>query len=122
MGLEKFPKNSEAILSKRVSELPFRPTKSLAINSMIYINEFLEPMLLPFINKHHSYWKYIFWPDLARAHYSKEAQAWLNGKVTYVAKHLNPPKVPQARPIENFWIFWHKKYMREDGRPKQNSN
>ena len=46
---------------------------------------------------------YIFWPDSARAHYSKETQVWLNGKVTYVFKHLNPPNVQQARTTENFW-------------------
>ena len=70
---------------------------------MIYINEFFEPVLLPFINSHHSDGKYIFWSDLARAHYSKETQAWMNGKVKYVPKHLYSPNVPQARPIENFW-------------------
>ena len=99
VGLEKFPKKILVYVSKAV----FRPTKSLAIKSTIYINEFLEPVLLLFINRHHSDGKYIFWPDLASARCSKETQAWLSGKVIYVPKHLNPPKVPQARPIENFW-------------------
>ena len=102
VGLDKFPKKllvSIAISSKGVSEPLFRPTKSLTINSMIYINEFLERVLLRFINEHHSDGKYIFWPDLVRVHYSEETQAWLNGKVTYVPKYLNPSNVRQARPI-----------------------
>ena len=60
VGLEKFPKKilvSVVVSSKKVSMTIFRPTKSLAINSMI--NEFLKHVLLPFINEHHSDWKYI---------------------------------------------------------------
>ena len=72
---------------------------------MIYISESFEPVLLSFINEYHSNINYIFWPRLARAHHSKETQARLNEKVIYVPKHLNPPNVPQARPIEYFWGF-----------------
>ena len=63
----------------------------------------MEKRLLPFIEEFHIVGNYIFWSDLASTHYSNETQAWLRGKVKYVPKHLNPPKVPRARPIENFW-------------------
>ena len=43
-----------------------------------------------------------FWPDLARAPYSKEALASMNKYVNYVPAHLNTSKVPQARLIESF--------------------
>jgi hypothetical protein len=55
--------------------------KSLAVNTEIYINERLQPRLLPFIHKHHGDFNYLFWPDLARAHYSKESVAWMNENV-----------------------------------------
>lgn len=46
----------------------------------------------------------MFWPDLARCHYSKKTLDWLNGQnIQFVPKEDNPPNVPQARPIENFW-------------------
>jgi len=54
------------------------------------------------MKKHHSDKNYIFWPDLARALYSKEAVSSINKYVTYVPTHLNTTKVPQARLIESF--------------------
>jgi hypothetical protein len=43
--------NVEA-LSNRGIRLPyFRPSKSVAVNTEIYINECLQPRLLPFIHK-----------------------------------------------------------------------
>ena len=82
-------------------EALIRPSGS-SVNSAIYIKECLEKRLLPFIVEFHIDGNYIFWPDLASAHYSNETQAWLRGKVKYVPKHLNPSKCPK-RPIENFW-------------------
>jgi hypothetical protein len=83
-----------------------RPAKSEAINSDIYINECLNERLLPFIHKYHQDMNYIFWPDLASAHYSKATLEWMKQNVNYVAKRLNSPNVLQARPIENFrdWL------------------
>jgi len=52
------------------------------------------------MKKHHSDKNYIFWPDLTRAPYSKEAVSSINKYVTYVPAHLNTSKVPQARLIE----------------------
>jgi len=81
----------------------FRRSKSVAINSSIYIDECLNKRLLPFIHEHHQDLDYIFWPDLASAHYSMESTTRMNENVNYVTKDINPPNVPQARPIENFW-------------------
>ena len=90
---------------------------------MLFTNEFLKPLLLPFINEHHSDGKYKFWSDIARAHYSKETQVWLNGHEwtshTYSSTliHQTSSEQDQSR---TFRIVWHKRYMREDVRPKQN--
>ena len=46
---------------------------------------------------------YIFWPNLADYHYSKQTVALMNENVYFVPKDINPPNVPQERPIENFW-------------------
>jgi hypothetical protein len=63
----------------------------------------LEKRLLPFINEYHQDHNYIFWPDLASAHFAATTVAWMDQNVNYVPKRLNPPNVPQARPIEKFW-------------------
>ena len=59
--------------------------------------------MIPFIREHHQDSNYIFWPDLASCHYSKQTVAWMDENVKFVPKDINPPNVPQARPIENFW-------------------
>ena len=69
----------------------------------VYIRKCL-PKLLKFIEEHHLGDKYIFWPDLASSHYANKTSAWLNEqKVPFVPKVANPPNVPKARPIEDFW-------------------
>ena len=59
--------------------------------------------MLPFIQEHHADSNYIFWPDLAGAHYSGLTEKWYHENVNFVPKHLNSPNDLQARPIENFW-------------------
>ena len=59
--------------------------------------------LLLFITEHHPDKNNIFWPYLARDHYSRDTIEWLDENVNNVTKRVNPPNVPQARPIENFW-------------------
>ncbi|XP_065658544.1 uncharacterized protein LOC136083064 [Hydra vulgaris] len=108
IGKEKVPKKLLmwiAISDRGMSEPLFRTSKTVAINSSIYINECLEKRLLPFIHKYHGDFNYLFWPDLASllAHYSKDSLNWMDQYVYYVDKEPNPPNVPQARPIENFW-------------------
>jgi hypothetical protein len=105
IGKEKFPKKLLmwiAISDRGMSQPLFRFQKAEAIKSSIYIEECLEKRLLPFIHKHYPDFNYLFWPDLASAHYSKETVAWMEENVYFVEKSSNPPNVPQARPIENF--------------------
>ena len=89
-----------AISNRGMSKPLFRPIKSVAINSNIYINECFSPQFLPFIHKHHNY---LFWSDLAGDHYSKETTAWMDENLYFVNMGSNRSNVPQARPIENFW-------------------
>jgi hypothetical protein len=64
-------KNTNVVsLSSRGMPIPcFRPSKSVAVNIEVYINEYLQPRLLPFIHKHHSDFNFQFMHDLAGAHY-----------------------------------------------------
>jgi hypothetical protein len=79
----------------------FRPSKSVAVNIEIYINECLHPRLLPFIHKHHSDFNFQFVHDLAGAHYSIETIALMKENLPFGNNTTNPPNVPQARLIEN---------------------
>ena len=92
-----------AISERGISVPLFRPSTSVAISSDVYINEFLEQRLIPFIEKHHNDLNYIFWPDLASAHRSKVAISWMSQNINYVSVDMNPPNVPKSRPIEDFW-------------------
>ncbi|RNA05686.1 hypothetical protein BpHYR1_010228 [Brachionus plicatilis] len=49
-----------------------------------------------------------FLPDLASSHYSILSTTWMNENVNYVTKDINPPNVPQAPTIENFWDCLYK--------------
>ncbi len=105
-GKEKFPLKVLvwiAISEKGISAPLIRPSGSVAVNSDIYIKECLEKRLLPFIHKYHPHFTYQFWPDLASAHYSNATTTWMEEFINFVPKSKNPPNVPQARPIENFW-------------------
>lgn len=105
-GKEKFPKKILmwiAISERGMSKPLFRSSKSTAICSKVYIQECLEKRLLPFIEKYHSDYNYLFWPDLASAHRSAETISWMNEMIYYVPVNMNPPNVPKARPIEDFW-------------------
>lgn len=94
-----------AISLKGVSVPYIRPIGAPVVNSDVYIAECL-PKLKKIIDEHHSQDEYIFWPDLARCHYSKKTLAWLSGQnILVVPQEDKPPIVPQARPIENFWAL-----------------
>lgn len=94
-----------AMSSKGVSMPYIGTTGGPAINSDTYIEKCL-PKLRTFINKHHQGNKYIFWPDLASSHYAKKTIEWLHEQnIPFVAKAINPPNVPKARPIEDFWAI-----------------
>jgi len=41
---------------------------------------------------------------LASCHCAKKTQEWLRTRnINCVPKRVNPPNLPQAQPIENFW-------------------
>ena len=71
----------------------------------MYLKNCIKKRLIPFINStHHSDGNYVFWPDLAGLHYEKTVVDYLNEeKVNFVQKCENPPNIPEARPIEDFW-------------------
>lgn len=74
-----------------------------AVNANVYTERCL-PKLLQFINTTHPRDEIIFWPDLASCHYARTTRTWLEAQnIPFVPKADNPPNVPQARPIEDFW-------------------
>jgi hypothetical protein len=88
------------------------------INKNIYINECLKKRLLPFIQKHNN--SALFWPDLATAHYAKDTLNFLKqNDIQIVPKALNPPNIPQCRPIERYWALV-KGILRKTGKTASN--
>jgi hypothetical protein len=89
-------------ISNRGMPIPyFSPSKSVAVNTEIYINECLQQRLLPFIHKHHGDISFQFVHDLTGFHLSMETIAKMKENLPFfdnTAIHLN---VPQARPKEN---------------------
>jgi hypothetical protein len=65
------------ISSRGQSSVYFVPSK-LGVNREIYIKECITKRLVPFIKKYHSDDNYIFWPDLAPAHYAIDRQNVMN--------------------------------------------
>ena len=101
IGKDKYPKKiltCIAISKWGMSKPYFRLSTSVPVNTDIYIDEFLQSKLLPFIHKHHSDVNYLFWPDLAGAHYSNETVAWMEEHL--VEKVSNSPKNLCS-------VFWH---------------
>jgi hypothetical protein len=95
--------------SKGVSDTYVHKSKQ-AIRQETYLTECINKRLLPFIDKYHQDGNYLFWPDLASAHYSNVVQERLNEKnVPFVPRSDNPPNVPQARPIETVWTLLEQK-------------
>ena len=87
-------------------------TKAIqALNQETYLKECINKRLLPFIAKYHSNGNYLFWPDLAKAHYSNIVRATFDWKknIPFVSRVDNPPNVPQARPIETLWTVLERK-------------
>lgn len=88
------------------------------INSQIYIEECLKKRLLPFINSHSI--STFFWPDLASCHYSKATMEWYEtNNVNVVPKDVNPPNVPELRPIERYWALC-KRNLKESKKRAEN--
>lgn len=102
-------------ISPRGISKPLFFKSGLAINAEVYKNECLSKSLIPFLRSHHSDKKFVFWPDLASAHYAKTVQEYLHKKkVNYVPKSINPANVPKVRPIEDFWGVLKQKVYEND--------
>ena len=98
-----------AISSKGTSSAYVHKSKQ-GVRQETYLTECINNRLLPFIEKHHSDGKYLFWPDLATSHYSNVVQQRLkDNHVPYVLPIENPPNVHQARPIEQVWTSFERK-------------
>jgi len=93
------------------------------MNADLYLNECIKKRLIPFIKKWHSNSNVLFWPDLAQAHYAKRVTDFLDEqKINYVSKKDNPPNVPQARPIEQYWAICKRKYAEKNVQSNTLSN
>jgi hypothetical protein len=91
-------------ISNRGMPIPFyRPSNSVAVNIDFYMNECLQPRLLPFIRKHHRDFNFQFVHDLAGAHYSIETIALMKENLPFGSNTTNHQNVPQDRLIENLW-------------------
>lgn len=74
------------------------------INGDIYRKECLHKRLIPFLRKLNV--ETLFWPDLASCHYAHETTTFMeSNNIVFVAKDMNPPNVPQCRPIERYWAL-----------------
>ena len=94
-----------AISEKGVSELFIETSKGFALKKETYIKQCLT-RLKKFLQKYHAGDRILFWPDLASCHYARETLDWLkNNKIEFVPRDANPPNLPAARPIENFWAL-----------------
>jgi hypothetical protein len=103
-----------AISDQGLSRPFFCPSKQ-AVNQQVYSSECIEKRLAPFVAEHHSDGNYLFWPDLASSHYARSTLAKFDELgIQYVPKDLNPPNVPQLRPIEDFW-GWLKQLVYQQG-------
>jgi transposase len=108
-----------AISPSGMSDYWIVPSK-MAINQKVYLEECLKRRLVPFIEKYHRGNNYVFWPDLASAHYANSVQDWLREQgIHCLPKKINPANVPEARPIEDFWAHL-KRMVYEDGWEAQN--
>lgn len=89
---------------------PFITDSKEAVNRFIYINECIKKRLIKFIKINHQDGDYVFWPDLASAHYAKDTlEAFTKFGIKFIDKRINPPNVPQVRPIEDFWAILKRK-------------
>ncbi len=90
--------------------------KNCAIDSKIYSK---EKRLIPFLKKYHAEGRYVFWPDLATAHYAKNMIAVFNKfGIKFVECAHNPPNVPQLRPIQKFWSLFKSNVCKNDRKSK----
>lgn len=98
-----------AISIRGISRLFVSRVRGEALDSQRYIDNCLTK-LINFIEEEHDGEDIMFWPDLASCHYARQTQNWLvDHNVPFVPRNDNPPNLPQARPIEDFWALLSRK-------------
>lgn len=98
-----------AISSRGVSRPYVGRVRGEALDSRSYIDNCLTK-LVTFIEEQHNGDDIMFWPDLASCHYARQTQNWLvDHDIPFVPRDSNPPNLPQARPIEDFWALLSRK-------------
>ena len=89
------------------------------VNQETYLKECINKRLLPFIAKYHSNGNYLFWPDLAKAHYSNIVQQYLTEKISHLflvlTIHQMFLKLAQLRLYE---LYLNERYMKTIGKQK----
>lgn len=89
--------------SKGISAPCIDTTQGPAIDGNLYVQKCLSKSLA-FIRRYHVDNNRIFWPNLASSYYANTTITWLNQQnIHFVPKQVNPPNLPKARPIEDFW-------------------
>ena len=63
----------------------------MAVNTEFYINECLQPRLLPFMHKHHMDFNFQFVHDFAGAHFSIGTIALMKENLPFGNNTTNPP-------------------------------
>ncbi|XP_065684223.1 uncharacterized protein LOC136096637 [Hydra vulgaris] len=85
---------------------PYIHRSKNSITSNIYVKECMKKRLIPFVREHYKDNNFVFWLDLATAHYANKTENWfIDNSIEFVQKCTNPPNVPLARPNETFWAI-----------------
>ena len=86
-----------AVFDCGMSEPLFRTFKAVAINTSIYINECLEKRLLLFIHKYNGNFNYLFWPEFASSHYSKDSLNWMDESIVLMRNPTHQMRLKHNR-------------------------
>ncbi len=74
------------------------------VDQDVYLEQMIKQRLVPFINRQYKSDRYVFWPDLAPAHYARKVTSYLTEKkINFVSRVMSPANLPKTRSIEDFW-------------------
>ena len=91
-------------ISRKGRSIPFIMPSKMNVNAKVYQERMISDRLMPFLQDNYPNGGYVFWPDLASAHYANATQNLMKDLgITFVPKDQNPPAAPEVRPIEKFW-------------------
>ena len=94
----KFPKKMLVwiAISESGHSRPFFVPSRGSINGEVYRRECIEARLVPFLEKHHSDGDYIFWPDLASAHYAQQPRISFERKISILSQKSQTHPIPPS--------------------------